>query len=269
MSDEDPKQPRKIDREDEVRKRIVEFLAFETGVAQKLAWAGGFVPGLGERVGVLDSTLQEAISLARAGQGPMDVQKSVGVAMDLNIDENVRDKLAQFAERMNLKLTTFIRSFFHAAMQTSKEPTIRILRYKDGKNLVPKVGVHFTLSRGLLGAISRRATALGLSRRHYMTQWLTDVCEMKCKDMEVVAVSPKQLFNDAHSYVVPDLTWVLRKSQRKDVDDQYVEWLQRQMLESESEVRHAREPRPLPVKKTRRPIRTTQVQYMRKVTRST
>lgn len=211
-----------IRNEGELRKKIIEIVAFQTPWARKIAMYGGQRLGLAERLGVAESVIEDAVAMVRAGFVPRNDGKKVVKSFEVQVPDTYFGELRAFAKQAGMQTGPYLRSVLHAAMQTTQEPSLRPVRswkktnkpanVRPAKNrtTVNGLAIHRThlslqLSMGLIEAINRRASAYGLAPSQYAIMWFADLCEWKLRDLQVNPVSTSQMFDDSRAYVLPHI----------------------------------------------------------------
>lgn len=203
--------------EAEARKAIVELIAFRTPWANKIMLHDeAAFPGLAERLGVTQELLREAVAKYRLGFVPETDGRKLSENIHLFIPSALYVSVKAIARKSKMKPSSFLRSFLHAVMLTTREPSVRLLKtgsttvlgeedidqdQKDG----PYLTTHMTLlvSTGLAEALRRRAAAQGFILSEYAVRWLADLHEFRLKDLEVVPIAAHQMYDRVDAYVIP------------------------------------------------------------------
>lgn len=188
-------------------------------------------PDLARSLGVLPETLRDAarvavMASANACAAPRKLCRVELIVEGRHATEYHR-RSRELAAAMGLgNPDSFLRSVFHAAMQTEREPARRPLddpwmplpgvkrppispRFR---NLLPKFSKTvtwphlrqaFTLSLGLAQALEARSAAFGVTRSHYMRAWLADLFDGKLHDLRIDVAEPLACYVRAEEYVLP------------------------------------------------------------------
>ncbi len=112
------------------------------------------------------------------------------------------------------------RSVLHAAMQTTREPTLRggaALTGRDdpGGSQPARKHIRFRATAGLAEALERRAAAYGVLPSRYELLWLADFCDWKLRDLEVSPTTAQQTFDTATAYALPKIEGVPKRAARR------------------------------------------------------
>lgn len=206
-----------------MRKRLVLYLVEEEGASLRTNIKDP--EGLARDLGITPELLREAMALSRMAHA----NEGAGVVnMPVWSPIPIRGHVLAAGVKNGFALgdySTFFRSLFHAAMQTSYEPMIRghgsqrygvaLDAHVKGKRVKPVVlrgkkrkikcnHQRLRVNEGLHRALKARARAYRRSTATYCLQWILDAIDgLLPKDLHLDAVRYKDLYPRPENYVLP------------------------------------------------------------------